>query len=284
MLSYFEKDLVYLSNDSFMIRYKQPVLNLNYMCTLMTKLFLLCVCFSGAESLCWQYECCEVFAAVSPYTREASGATLSYSACLVDQHACMNLQIVHQFITHTKSLLQAENVMVQDTKIELCVDKFFEHTNTSTLNSNLVTKKANFMQLVTWAFLGRVVSNVNSANEMDNEVKLIFDSEHNTLQFSRPLCVYNKKIYSAIIVSSVAFLIFFISMQLIEKDKQMKQIEASLILKFYFNKYSRCCLPRNPAHNPAHNRHSLYYSLNYEFDKPYLPANYKVEYIKEMLA
>lgn len=261
-----------------MIGYKQTKFNDIYI--FMTKLFLLSICVRGAESICWQYECCEVFAAVSPYTREASGATLSNTACLVDQKACMNLQIVHQFITHTKSLLEDDNVMVQDTKLELCLDKYFEHTNNSTLGSNSVTKKTNFMHLVTWAFLGRVVSNVNSENEMDNEVKLIFDSEHNTLQFSRPLCVYNKKIYSAIIVSSVAFLIFFISMQLIEKDKQMKKIEASLVLKFYFNKYARC-------RSFAQNRNSSHYEAmkpHYSNQDTILLANYRVDFIENMLA
>lgn len=259
---------------------KHKILNQHYAYYKLTKLFVLCFCVSGAESLCWQYECCEVFAAVSPYTREASGATLSHTACLVDQNACMNLQIVHQFITHTKSLLQDENVIVQDTKLKLCLDKYFFGTNTSFVGSDSVTKKANFMQLVTWAFLGRVVSNVDSANEMDNEVKLVFDSEHNTLQFSRPLCVYNKKIYSAIIVSSVAFLIFFISMQLVEKDKQMKQIEASLVLKFYFNKFARCRLLKHNR-DLLHNEKSIKNNANYD-DSWFV--NYRVDFIENMMA
>tara|TARA_B100000902_G_scaffold374965_1_gene404439 strand:+ start:899 stop:1348 length:450 start_codon:yes stop_codon:yes gene_type:complete len=73
------------------------------------------------------------------------------------------------------------------------------------------------LQMMTLAFVGRYITVDNLA--LDHKINLIYDNQNpQKLTVERPACEYSKHIYNAMVLASVVLLIFFITMQMIEKQ------------------------------------------------------------------
>lgn len=158
----------------------------------------------------WTVECCDIWEALGTFTIEKTGSYLSRSACQ-QQSDCSQLKLVTNFVEQTRALLGPDAISTGPLKQI--------HFNLSTVSTQ------NMLQTLALSYVGRVIS-VNDL-ESDNQISLLYDVQYDTLSIERPTCQYSKRIYSGMVLASVCLLIFFIVMQIIEKNQSEQKLQTA---------------------------------------------------------
>jgi len=156
----------------------------------------------------WTVDCCQVWTALGAFTIEKTGSRLSEAVC-AQQSDCSQLKLVTNFVEQTRALLGPDTITTGPHQ-QL-------HFNFSAVYTHQM------LQLLALSFVGRVISVSDISS--DNQITLLYDVQYDTLSITRPTCQYSKRIYSGMVLVSVCLLIFFIVMQIIEKNKHEHTID-----------------------------------------------------------
>ena len=149
--------------------------------------------------------CCDVWTAVSAFTVEKTGSTMSFDTC-VESNQCMQNKLIKQFLAQSQRLLK-QKVEFND-NAELVV-------SSKQWSEDIVT------QLLVWAFVGRVVS----GHEYDeNALKIVYDFQTDKLSLKRSVCEFDHNIHTCMVLISVSLLTYFIVDRVVsEHSSAMKQ-------------------------------------------------------------
>lgn len=153
--------------------------------------------------------CCEVWDLLSATTIEFTGSSIN-----CEEYDCKDLHLVRRFVEQT-------NVMLGGTDSTMPEPITFADS-TLYVDTALITTKQ-LLEMMTLAFVGRYITVDDLA--LDHKINLVYDNQHpQTLKVERPACEYSKHIYNAMVLASVVLLIFFITMQMIEKQGQKNNV------------------------------------------------------------
>ena len=147
--------------------------------------------------------CCYVWDLLSASTIEYTGSSIQCK-----EYDCKDLHLVRRFVEQT-------NVMLGVTSTDMPSPVTFEG-NLLFVDMALITTEQ-LLEMMTLAFVGRYITVDDLA--LDHKINLVYDNQNpEKLKVERPACEYSKHIYNAMVLASVVLLIFFITMQMIEKQ------------------------------------------------------------------
>jgi hypothetical protein len=155
--------------------------------------------------------CCDLLVLLSTYMIHSTGDKITLEKCREHENECLELKLIHRFYQQTHSLLHTTNSDDSTYK---------DQTHLLISKSALLTRTD---ILVVLAFLGRSVA--SDQGLIDKHLSLEYDSTTDNLSVRDSACAMNKTIYSTIVLASIALVVFFISMQVIESEK-IKRKEA----------------------------------------------------------
>ena len=172
----------------------------------------------GASSTSWNVSCCSVFKALTQFTVERTGSSLSDTACRADERQCMDLKLIGVFIKQSRTILGTGNIKISTGHnfIQFILENDVDHS------------EAHVIDLLAWAFIGRIIALPTTTNDVNGQsVVLQYDAQGDHLMIKRDSCHLNKTLYNTMVLGSVTLLIFFISAMVVEKKRREKQDQAS---------------------------------------------------------
>lgn len=151
----------------------------------------------------YRIRCCDILNALNTYLIRSNGDTLPFSKCQEQEHECLSLKLIDIFFNHVRVLLNSSSGVSKDeTHILISKDLISQKTAT----------------LFVLAFLG---GSVPSEHELlDEHLSLEYDSTLERMSLRDSACAVNKTVYSTIVLASIALVVFFIAMQVIEVEKE----------------------------------------------------------------
>ena len=156
----------------------------------------------------WSVPCCDLWVAMSQFTIEKTGmrftsdkTAMQLGACEEQKLTCKDMKIIHIFIEQIQVILGKANIQQKNDHLKI--------TLPSSINDDI-------MQMLALSVIGRVIGVPDFFPEA--AVQLVYDTQYDKLSIQRPTCEYSKSIYNSIVLASVVLLIFFIGMQVIERD------------------------------------------------------------------
>ena len=137
------------------------------------------------------------------------GATVSQSDCT--DISCITSNKFLHFQTHTQTLLGTS---------------FLESSGSELVLADMTHEQLS--DLLVFALLGRhLVNTVQDHSVMQSTVYYyVYDIQHKTLQIRHPLCVVQKPIYTALLISSIAIIILGILTRVYRLDQQQTVVEG----------------------------------------------------------
>jgi len=159
-------------------------------------------------ALVWNVSCCRAFEALAAMTVERSGSRLPVEACRAGGRKCMDLKLIREFVEQSRALLGRDRVQTEDAALRIMLPADSESA----------------LELLAWAFLGRVVALPSPSAAGQQKVLLEYDIHRNSMHVKRDSCEYDKSLYSAMVLASVAILVFFISMTVVERSGAHEQL------------------------------------------------------------
>ena len=148
-----------------------------------------------------QVHCCAVLKELHKFVRERDEIKCSTGTCNL-------IPLMLEFQKQTSSLLQ-NSVQVDGTHLMFVMPAESEH----------------LYKLLVYAFLGRILheEQSNSANSADYNTNkwMMFDSNTRTFEFQQSMCDFNKNIYTALVLSSISLLMFFIGVQVASNSREV---------------------------------------------------------------
>ena len=121
----------------------------------------------------------------------------------------MSLKLIDIFVNHSRVLLNSTSVVYKDDTHII-------------ISRNVMLQKT--ASLVVLAFLGGSVPTEHGL--LDEHLSLEYDSTLDKIRDSA--CAVNKTTYSTIVLASIALVVFFIAMQVIEVDKRKEMPDSEL--------------------------------------------------------
>ena len=161
-----------------------------------------------APALVWNVSCCRAFEALAAMTVERSGSSLPADACRAGGRRCMDLKLIREFVEQSRALLGRDRVQ----------------TENAALRITLPADAESALELLAWAFLGRVVALPSPSAAGQQKVLLEYDIHRNSMHVKRDSCEFDKGLHSAMVLASVALLVFFISMTVVERASARAQL------------------------------------------------------------
>jgi hypothetical protein len=140
-------------------------------------------------------------------TVERSGSSLPADACRAGGRRCMDLKLIREFVEQSRALLGRDRVQTEDAALRITLPADAEPA----------------LELLAWAFLGRVVALPSPSAAGQQKVLLEYDIHRNSMHVKRDSCEFDKGLYSAMVLASVALLVFFISMTVVERASARAQ-------------------------------------------------------------
>ena len=148
-------------------------------------------------------KCCDVWRFLSDLTIEFTGSSFD---CV--DNACEDLHLVRRFVSESNVMLGVKDLSLPQ-PISYVDDTLL--IDTTLITTNEMTKT------MALAFVGRFITVDGLA--LDHKINLVYDNQNpQRLTVDRPACEYSKHIYNTMVLASVVLLIFFIAMQMIEKE------------------------------------------------------------------
>jgi hypothetical protein len=181
----------------------------------------------GASATSWNVSCCSVFQALTQFTVERTGSSLTDTACRADERQCMDLKLIGVFLKQSRTILGTGNIKIST-----------EHNFIQfILENDLNHSEAHVIDLLAWAFIGRIIALPTTTNDVNGQsVVLQYDAQGDHLTIKRDSCHVHKTLYNTMVLGSVTLLIFFISAMVVEKKRHEKQEQVST---------------KTPAHEPG---------------------------------
>lgn len=164
----------------------------------------------GFNSTHTKIKCCDVWTAVSAFTVEKTGSTMSFKKC-VESDKCTENKLIKQFLAQSQRLLQQK--IEFDDNAEMLVQ-------TTEWSENIITG------LLVWAFVGRVVS--GHQND-ENALKLVYDFQTDKLGLERSVCEFDRSIHTSMVLISVSLLTYFIVDRVVKEHAQSMQTQKMLM-------------------------------------------------------
>jgi hypothetical protein len=156
-------------------------------------------------------QCCDLLEKLGKYTIHASGDQVPMDLCKKKEEKCLTLNLIQLFLKQKNAFLKNSNTgnAVQTSNTEIVLDKG--------------TILDNALDLLVFSFLGLSVATQQGL--FDQHMSLEYDSILDKLTVRDSACLVNKTVYSAIVMASIALVVFFIVMQIIEEQKTEQIIE-----------------------------------------------------------
>lgn len=180
-----------------------------------TNLWLMAVLVSiasrGVSSTSWNVSCCSVFKVLTQFAVERTGSSLSDTDCRAAERQCMDLKLIGVFINQSRSIFGTDNIKTEHNFIQFILENDVDHS------------EAHVVDLLAWAFIGRIIALPNSNDVNGQSVVLQYDAQGDDLTIKRDSCHVNKTLYNTMVLGSVTLLIFFISAMVVEKKRHEKQ-------------------------------------------------------------
>jgi len=120
----------------------------------------------------------------------------------------MELKLIREFVEQSRALLGHDRVQTEDAALRVTLPADSEAA----------------LELLAWAFLGRVVALPSPSAAGQQKVLLEYDIHRNSMQVKRDSCEFDKGLHSAMVLASVALLVFFISMTVVERTSAGAQL------------------------------------------------------------
>lgn len=156
-----------------------------------------------APALVWNVSCCRAFEALAAMTVERSGSSLPGDACRAGGGRCADLKLIREFVEQSRAVLGSANVQLDAAALRMTLPGDAEAA----------------LELLAWAFLGRVVALPSPGAAGQQKVLLEYEVHSNSLRVKRDSCEFDKSLHSAMVLASVALLVFFISMTVVERAR-----------------------------------------------------------------
>jgi hypothetical protein len=180
-----------------------------------TNLLLMAVLVSiasrGVSSTSWNVSCCSVVKALTQFTVERTGSSLPDMACRAAERQCMELKLISVFIKQSRAIFGKGNIKTEHNSIQFILENDVDHS------------EAHVIDLLAWAFIGRIIALPNSNDVNGQSVVLQYDAQGDHLTIKRDSCHVNKTLYNTMVLGSVTLLIFFISAMVVEKKRHEKK-------------------------------------------------------------
>ena len=149
--------------------------------------------------------CCDLLEKLGKYTIHASGDQVPIDLCKKKEEKCVTLNLIQLFLKQKNAFLKNSNTgtAVQTSNTEIVID------------NNIILDNA--LDLLVFSFLGLSVATQQGL--FDQHMSLEYDSILDKLTVRDSACLVNKTVYSTIVMASIALVVFFIVMQIIEEQK-----------------------------------------------------------------
>lgn len=157
--------------------------------------------------------CCDLLEKLGKYTIHASGDQVPIDLCKKKEEKCVTLNLIQLFLKQKNAFLRNSNTgtAVQTSNTEVVID------------NNIILDNA--LDLLVFSFLGLSVATQQGL--FDQHMSLEYDSILDKLTVRDSACLVNKTVYSTIVMASIALVVFFIVMQILEEQKtEHLKIEA----------------------------------------------------------
>lgn len=173
-----------------------------------TLLFLVLASMPSTSASSWNVSCCTMFEALNQFTVERTGSSLTAATCRSKELECMKMKLIVLFIEQSRTILGKHNIITS------------EEDNLIHFHLDSADNEADILDLLAWAFLGRIVAFPTNTHDIDKQsVILQYDVHRDKLTIQRDSCQIEKTLYNTIIVCSVTLLIFFISAMIVDKKR-----------------------------------------------------------------
>ena len=147
--------------------------------------------------------CCDILEVLSTYLLRSTGDLIEFRKCKEQEQKCLSLKLIDIFVNHSRVLLNsASGVYKNDTHILISRNVMLQNT----------------ASLVVLAFLGGSVPTEHGL--VDEHLSLEYDTTLDKMLVRDSACAVNKTTYSTIVLASIALVVFFIAMQVIELEKK----------------------------------------------------------------
>ena len=123
----------------------------------------------------------------------------------------MDLKLISVFIKQSRTIFGTGNIKTEHNFIQFILENDVDHS------------EAHVIDLLAWAFIGRIIALPNSNDVNGQSVVLQYDAQGDHLTIKRDSCHVNKTLYNTIVLGSVTLLIFFNTAMVVEKKRQEKQ-------------------------------------------------------------
>lgn len=148
---------------------------------------------------------------MTQFTVERTGSLLPDMACRAAERQCMELKLIGVFIKQSRSIFGTGNIKTEHNSIQFILENDVDHS------------EAHVIDLLAWAFIGRIIALPNSNDVNGQSVVLQYDAQGDHLTIKRDSCHVNKTLYNTMVLGSVTLLIFFISAMVVEKKRHEKK-------------------------------------------------------------
>jgi len=165
----------------------------------------------GFNSTHTKIGCCDVWKAVSAFTVEKTGSSMSFEQC-VESDKCIENKLIKQFLAQSQRLLKQK--MEFDNNAEILVQ-------TNEWSENVITV------LLVWAFVGRVVS--GHQND-ENALKIVYDFQTDKLSLKRTVCEFDRSIHTSMVLISVSLLTYFIVDRVVKEHASSQSLKQEKML------------------------------------------------------
>jgi hypothetical protein len=153
--------------------------------------------------------CCELLDKLAKHTIHSSGDQIPTANCKQKEDKCLTLNLIKLFLKQKNAFLQNGN---SGDAVEIS-------NKTIVLNHDTIINNA--LDLLVFSFLGLSVATQQGL--FDEHLSLEYDSIMDKLTVRDSACAVNKTVYSTIVMASIALIVFFIVMQIIEEQKTKEQ-------------------------------------------------------------
>jgi hypothetical protein len=113
----------------------------------------------------------------------------------------MELKLIREFVEQSRALLGRDRVQTEDAALRITLPADAESA----------------LELLAWAFLGRVVALPSPSAAGQQKVLLEYDIHRNSMHVKRDSCEFDKNLHTGMVLASVALLVFFIAMTVVER-------------------------------------------------------------------
>jgi hypothetical protein len=123
----------------------------------------------------------------------------------------MDLKFIGVFIKQSIAIFGTGNIKTEHNSIQFILENDVDHS------------EAHVIDLLAWAFIGRIIALPDSNDVNGQSVVLQYDAQGDHLTIKRDSCHVNKTLYNTMVLGSVTLLIFFISAMVVEKKRHEKK-------------------------------------------------------------